>query len=278
MRMRQIASSAVFVILLVWPVLAQPPFAQTPTVNEIMTRVAANQARSVEARKQFVYRQNKLVRLRRADGKLACDQRQEYTVTPMPRGIKRQLVHSESHGDGWCRVDDDSDTKGSVETLDDSSDGISRDLFPLTTGEQQKYEYRFEGTDSVSGRQVYRISFRPSHHRDPDGGEGYWKGEALIDAEEFQPVQVVTDLTAKIPIPVRILLGTNVRGVGFTVSYRRVADGVWFPASFGGEFEVRALFFFKRSISINTKNSDFQRATVDTNVVFDDAPDGPGER
>ncbi len=102
-----------------------------------------------------------------------------------------------------------------------------------------------------------------------DGDEGYWKGETLVDAMEFQPVLVTTDLTAKVPMAVRILLGTNVRGVGFTVSYQRMPDGIWFPTGFGGEFELHALFFYKRTVSVNVKNSDFRRADVVSSLAFE---------
>ena len=82
-------------------------------------------------------------------------------------------------------------------------------------------------------------------------------------------MQVSTDLTVGVPLPVRILLGTSVHGIGFNVSYRRLADGVWFPSGFGGEFSVRALFFFKQVVSINVTNSDFRRTDVNSAVTFD---------
>jgi hypothetical protein len=47
-------------------------------------------------------------------------------------------------------------------------------------------------------------------------------------------------------------------------------DGIWFPASFGGEFEVRAVFFYKRTISVNLKNSDFRRTEVNSTLAFGD--------
>jgi hypothetical protein len=150
-----------------------------------------------------------------------------------------------------------------------SADGIPYDLFPLTAREQRKYSYQMEGSETYHGRQVYRIGFRPNRQRDEDGDEGCWKGETLVDAMEFQPVLVTTDLTAKVPMAVRILLGTNVRGVGFTVSYQRMPDGIWFPTGFGGEFELHALFFYKRTVSVNVKNSDFRRADVVSSLAFE---------
>jgi hypothetical protein len=254
---------------------ALPALAQTPAIDEIMSRVAANQAKSVEARKQYVYRQQELFSLHKANGKLACQQKREYTVTPTPKGVVKHVVKSEVNGDDSCTVNYESDSGESTESISHeagnghSADGIPHDLFPLTAGDQRLYSYRLEGIETYRGRKAYRIAFLPNHQRDKDGDEGYWKGEALIDALEFQPILVTTDLTAKVPMAVRILLGTNVRGVGFTVSYQRMPDGIWFPASFGGEFEVRALFFIKRSVAINVTNSDFRRTDVVSTLAFD---------
>jgi len=153
-------------------------------------------------------------------------------------------------------------------SLGKTKDGLPRGLFPLTTEEQSVYEYKLVGTQMHGGRRVYRVTFRPNKQKDASGNRGYWKGEALIDAEEFQPVRVNTDLTIGIPLPVRILLGTSVHGIGFNVSYQRLADGAWFPSGFGGEFSVRALFFFKQVVSVNVTNSDFRHTDVNSTVTF----------
>lgn len=244
-----------------------------PSVADIMARVAANQEKSVEARTRYVYKQEQLFALRRASGKLACQVAREYTIAPGPSGLERKLVQSKETGDGSCDGDNKvtvnvdgavAESMGSKPEKRDSD--VPRQLFPLTSREQRLYVYKLEGEESYRGRRAYRISFLPKREGED---EGAWKGEALIDAEEFQPVQVATDLAVKIPLAVRLLLGTNVRGLGFSVSYQRVADGVWFPASFGGELKLNALFFYRRSITINVKNSDFQRTDVTSNVAFE---------
>ena len=56
-----------------------------------MARVAANQAKSVEARKQFVYKQEVTDALRRTNGKTACQEKREYTVAPGPNGVTRKI-------------------------------------------------------------------------------------------------------------------------------------------------------------------------------------------
>jgi hypothetical protein len=267
-----------------WTLLAaSAACCQTPPIDDMMARVAANQEKSVEARKQFVYRQEELIRMLGSHGKVDCEQRLEYTVTPSATGIERLLVPNPengqtehcgmhvaiSNGEGLSVGSSTTETDSLSASLGKSRDGVPSGLFPLTADAQRLYQYKLEGKEQYEGRPVYRVSFRPNHRKNDDGIPGFGKGKALIDAQEFQPVKVVTDLTFGIPASVQILLGTNVHGIGFTVTYRRLADGVWFPAEFGGEFSVRALFFFKQSVSLNTKNSDFKRADVNSLVSYE---------
>ena len=263
-------------------IAASAGFSQTPSIDDIMGRVAANQAKSVEARKKFVYRQQELVAMHQSNGKMTCEQRREYTVIPMADGIERRLLNPpEENGDvRRCNVDLSGSSGESLSvttgsegdsfstSLGKTKDGVPRGLFPLTAEEQHVYEYKLASTEMHAGRKVYRVTFRPNKHKDASGNQGYWKGEALIDAEEFQPVHVNTDLTIGIPLPVRILLGTSVHGIGFSVSYQRLDDGVWFPSGFGGEFSVRALFFFKQVVSVNVSNRDFRHTDVKSTLTF----------
>ena len=148
----------------------------------------------------------------------------------------------------------------------DSRDGISADLFPLTPDEQSKYSFKLLGAEQYRGRDVYRISFEPKPKQDFD--DASWKGEALIDAAEFQPVSVYSKLAFNIPKAVKILLGTDIKGLGFSLTYQKFEDGVWFPVSYGGEFAVRAVFFYKRTISVNMTNTEFHRTNVNSNVIW----------
>ena len=103
------------------------------------------------------------------------------------------------------------------------------------------------------GREVYRVAFEPKPHQEFD--EAAWKGEAMIDAAEYQPVCVHTSAGVQDPARGEDLLGTDIKGLGFSVTYQKFEEGVWFPVSYGGEFEVRAVFFYKRTISVNMVNS-----------------------
>ena len=116
--------------------------------------------------------------------------------------------------------------------------------------------------EEYRGRDVYRIRFRP-------GSDAAWSGEVLVDVAESQPVLVTSELSRSVPLWVQTVFGTNLRGLGFKVAYQRFDEGVWFPVSYGGEFEMRLLFAYKRKISIAVRNSGFRKARVTSNIEYD---------
>jgi hypothetical protein len=249
----------------------------SPSVQQIMARVAANQDRGQKARAEYVYEQRIHVASLRTNGKLAREETTDYLVTPTPDGTKKELKHIdgrywhkgkyvEFHGEPVPEADS---LDGSLVhdfcvdfTKDQSKDGLGRDLFPLTSEEQKKYLFELAGQETVQGRKVYRVGFRPR-----DKNELTWAGEALIDAKEFEPVRVYTKLSRKMPFFVRTLLGTDLPGLGFNVEYRRFDEGIWFPVSFGTEFRLRAVFFINRDITVSLENSAFQRAKVQSKIL-----------
>jgi hypothetical protein len=143
-----------------------------------------------------------------------------------------------------------------------SKDGLAKGLFPLTSKRQQDYLFQLIGQQKLNGRDVYHVSFRPKDKSDFD-----WKGEAFIDTAEFEPVVVYTEMSRKIPLAVRTLLGTNLPGLGFSVTYDRQPDGVWFPVSFGTEFRMRVLFFIARDISMSLMNTHFEKTHADARIL-----------
>jgi len=268
------------VILLSLAIL--PALADEPTVDQIMARVAENQARAQDMRRAYVYNQKVLARFHRTNGKLAREEKLEYLVTPTPAGVEKKMTHFEgqvARGGQLVSYDDpgkeikDLDIDGDLMrdmvndmTADkETKDGIGHDLFPLTAAEQAKYIYTLEGKEVIHGEPGYRVSFRPKPHAE----DADWKGEALIDAAECQPVMVTTSLAWHMPMAVKLLLGTDVKGVGFTVNYEKFDDGLWFPVGYGGEFHVRAVFFYARNMSISMVNSGFTRAKVSSKIAYD---------
>jgi hypothetical protein len=147
-------------------------------------------------------------------------------------------------------------------------------LFPLTSKEQRKYEFRLEGTEDYRGTPVYRITFapkkKPSIYDDDDNGS--WAGEVLVERNEYQPVLVTSRLAVKIPAWVKVLFGINVQQLGFKVTYKKFDEGLWFPVTYGGEFKLKALFLYSRRIGISMQNSGFQHAVVESKVNFSGIP------
>ncbi len=259
--------------------------AQPPDIDRIMYRVAANQATAQEMRLRYVYSQKQLLRMTRSSGKLAREERREYVVAPGIHHVKKELakfagkyeykgayVPYDRPGYHYKGLDIDGDLIDdmSKDMTDDgnSRDGIARDMFPLTYHQQLMYDFRLVGVETYRGHEVYRVRFQPKPHVHCEDCDTLWKGEALIDAAESQPVLVTTSMALKIPLVVKTLLGTDIKGLGFSVSYQKFEDGVWFPVSYGGEFEVKGLFFYKRTISVNLVNSDFHRADVQSAVAY----------
>ena len=263
--------------------------AQTqPDVTEIMQKVGQNVAKAEARRREFVYTQKQTLRMIRSNGQIAREEHREYSVIPLPKKTKKTLVHFDGrYGVNGKFVSYDKpayrykgvDIDGElIDNLSDEvnakgrRDGIDPDLFPLSLKLQRQYSYKLNGTETVRGHQVYRIHFEPLHkpHIDDVDDGAIWKGDALIDVEELQPVSVQTSMAYKIPAAVKILLGTNITGMGYSITFEKFDDGVWFPVSCGGEFDVRGLFFYKRTMTVSLVNSDFRKQDVNSSIAYTD--------
>jgi len=153
---------------------------------------------------------------------------------------------------------------------DKSKDGINARLFPLTSKNQANYIFRMIGRERLNSRDVFHIAFRPK-----DKNDFGWSGDAYIDTTARQPVLVTTAMARKIPFAVRTLLGTNVPGLGFTVTYAPQPDGVWFPVTFSTEFKIHVLYFFHRQIFLNAENREFEKTHVTSRIVGESTPVEP---
>jgi hypothetical protein len=260
-----------------------PPGTDAPTADAIMSNVAANQDRAEILRKEYVYKQHIHIVTHKPKGRLLREETTDYDVVPMPDGTEKQL--KTITGRYWNKKEyvtfqgepvpgTGSLDGGLIQGLRDdlsnekSKDGLARDLFPLTTEEQKRYEFKLLGQETEDARSVYHIGFRPK-----DKGDTDWAGEAFIDATDFQPVRVFTKLSRRIPFVVRTVLGTDLPGIGFNVVYKRQQDGVWFPATFGTEFRLHVLFFINRDISIALANTAFEHTHVETRIKIQGSVD-----
>jgi hypothetical protein len=246
------------------------------TAERIMARVAENQDRAEKLRAEYVYQQRVHVVSKKPHGKLMRDETASYHVVPTPDGIQKEnekitgkyLVHGKYVDFEGPPVPDPDGMDAELirQFRDDfanakSKDGMAKDLFPLTSEEQKEMEFRLVGEEPMDGRSAFRVAFRPK-----DKDEFTWAGDAWIDKQDFQPIYVATKMSRRIPLGVRVLLGTDVPGLGFSVHYRRQEDGVWFPTSFGTEFQLRVLFFLNREIAISLDNREFEHTHVKTKI------------
>ena len=214
-----------------------------PTVEDldglqIMKRVASTMESTVDARRQYVYKQKINARLVRTNGQVARAEKRHYNVAPGPEKTEKSLVtlEGEYHKSkkeiirytepGFEKGGMDIDG-GIMEDLiedlvddKDSRDGIPHSFFPLRTKDLSAFHFTYKDTIEVKGRKAYRVAFQPAskENRCSEGGDCSWrpwKGEAIIDAEDYQPVRIYSDLDVKMPWGVKVFLGTNLRQTGF---------------------------------------------------------------
>jgi hypothetical protein len=274
--------------------------AASPTIAEdataIMVRVATNVEKAVEARRQYVYQQSVRASLVRTNGQFARREKRQYLVIPSATGTEKKLVSFQGeYRKGKQSVTyqepltDNQDAGIDAELLQDlteelinakdARDGIPHNLFPLRSVDLPAYAFTMKGELQHQGRRTYRIAFEPAKKtrdmcvhvsKDEDNCVNTpWMGEAWIDAAELEPVRIDTHLAFKVPWAVRTFLGTNLKQTGFAITYQRVGDGVWFPATYGTEFQLDVLFFYKRTIAMNLESSGFQKTDATSKIEYD---------
>jgi hypothetical protein len=292
--------------------VAQGPPAPALTADQIMARVAANQDAANALRTHFVYTQHAHV-VSRTGKTVRCEETTDTRVTPTANGSQQQLLKLEGRllarhhyltytslpsGDladktikdenDSFRVQEDSGEldRSLVENLrhnllgketsnskdgSSSKDGIAAGLFPLTSKAANHYTYRLLGHEMRNGHDCFHIAFQPK----PQDDEYDWKGDAWIDSVAYQPIIVRTRLDKDIPFAVRLLLGTSLPGLGFTVTYAPQStgttpadfDALWFPSTFGTEFKMHIFFFLNRTILLDARNLDFEKTHVSSQIV-----------
>ena len=285
-------------LVLTLPLAAHQPTEASLTAEAIMARVAANQDTAEADRDHYVYIQH--ARVTSHKGKtVMCEETTDTRVTPVGKKSHQELLklngryllkgqyvtytelpykkHDDDNPQNTqlsISTGDDESDRNLVEdmrhnfTNDNSKDGIAANLFPLTTKALKEENFKLLGRERMNGREVFRIAFTPK-----DKSDYGWKGDAFIDTTAFQPVLIHTALSRNIPFAVRALLGTNVPGLGFSVTYGPQPDGVWFPTSFGTEFKIKILFFYSRSITISAENRDFEKTHVTSTILESPTPE-----
>ena len=260
-----------------------------------MSKVAANVEKAAEARKQYVYQQRVRSSLIRGRGQPSRKEDREYSVFPGEKGTDKKLVSFKgeyrkgkamiSYSEPGFKYQDNDIDGELIEDINDdlvndkqSRDGIPHSLFPLRSKDLPQYRFSMKGEIEYKGRRTYQILFEPlktvhcihigSDDKDDCGGQT-WKGEAWIDAAELQPVRIDTQLAFSIPWGVRVFLGTNFRQMGFSVTYVRVGENVWFPATYGTEFRFNVLWGYRRTITLAMESSGFQKTDAVSKIEYD---------
>ena len=72
--------------LLLLALAAAVACAQPPAIDDIMRRVALNQAKSQDLRTSYLYHQKQVLKAVRGNGKIAREEHREYDIAPKPRG------------------------------------------------------------------------------------------------------------------------------------------------------------------------------------------------
>jgi len=290
------ARTAPFALIGLVGVLVNGARAQGLDPAAIMEKMAARVETAAEARRQYVYQQMVRTNLIRSDNKMSRWEKREYTVTPDADGTRKELVslrgeyregnkmvpYSEK---GKKYKESDVDAELADELTDDlvnekkSKDGIPHSLFPLRSKDLGHYKFTSKGEEDYRGRRSYRIAYEPAQktlcvvigdEEEASKCEGSsWKGEIWVDAEEFQPVRIDSQLAFKIPWGIRVFLGTNLSQTGFSVNYQRVAENVWFPVTYGTEFRVSVLFRYKRTITLALESSGFRKTAATSKIEYD---------
>jgi len=254
--------------------------AQTPSADEIMRRVSENVDRAQAARAEYVYDQDVFIRLKRANGKLAREESRKYIIAPTQTGAKRKLVNVDGkilHGGKEISYSQRGYREKEMDIDGALVDSFAREImwrrnsvgpmvywFPLESKQLDKYAFKLEGEERYHGYDVFRISFREIDLKDS------WRGEVLVERNEFQPVLVTSAWTGHVPAAVTIALGTNVRQIGAKITYQRFDKDVWFPVRCGGEMKLRVLFLYARTIAFSATNADFRKTDVQSSIQFED--------
>lgn len=261
-------------------------FAQQPTAEEIMTRVAANQDRAVAARERFVFTHTSRVRLLKRNRKPVWDETRVYAVAPTAEGLESELVRSygerKEKGDQVVfefdgeKLDEGGIDSSLVNSLHDEfspqrreRDGFWSDLYPFTSKQNGIYRYSLLAETMEAGRKVYRIGYEPVDKRSVFHDGGAWEGEVVVDAAEWQPVRISSNLAKKVPLWARTFFGINLRQLGFGTSYERLEEDVWFPASYGGEFTIKLFHFYRRLATISVVAGEFRRTDTESSIEYE---------
>lgn len=259
------------------------------TADGIMQRVIENQSRAQEARKQWVYTQEVFARSTQRNKTLMREETRTYRVLPSAKSNKREPLtvvgqrrvkgKLESYNQAISDSEDDSVDEWVSDVTSSSKDEEAKkggfgfrdafgpNVFPLAGDKLKGYIFTKKNDAGFRGHSVYAVEYKPRKNGKYHYVGDPWEGEVLVEKDSFQPVFISSFLEFKMPTAVKVLLGTNIRDLGFKIEYDKFGD-VWFPVKSSGEFKLDAVWFFKRNGSYSMKCYDFQKATAESSITF----------
>lgn len=254
------------------------------TAGEIMERVIENQTRAQAARQRWVFTQEVFARSTQRNQTLMREETRTFRVLPSEKSVQRELlgvrgqrrVKGQLTGYQAPLPEDEDSIDDWVSELasgrDEQHQGGWRDVFgpnvfPLAGDKVKGYNFTRRPDSEFRGHSVYVVEYKPKKHGKYHYEGDPWEGEVLVEKETFQPVFISSFLEFKMPLAIKVFLGTNLRDLGFKIEYGKFGD-VWFPVRGSGEFKVDAIWFFKRNGSYSMKCYDFQKATADSTITF----------
>jgi hypothetical protein len=255
---------------------------------DLMRRVAENVEKPNPLRREFVYTQKTHARLLRTNAKVAREERREYHVLPKEDGVEHKMVAFEGFyekGKKLLPYDDpefrqkklDLDGELIEDFIDDhtadggSRDGIKLEYFPIRTKDLEFYNFEFVAEQTIENRRAARIRFAPKSKN----WQHLWEGETIIDLEDAFPLRIQTKMARKLPAAVRTLMGTNLKQFGFNVTFTRLEKDLWFPKTFGTEFQIDLFFGYKRVVAMSMESSDFRRTNAASTIAFEGVESKP---
>ncbi len=259
----------------------------TLTADAIMQRVIENQTQAQEARKQWVYTQEIFARSTQRNKTLMREETRTFRVLPLEKTTKRELLSVagqrrvknklEVYHRALSSEEDDSidewvsELAECKESHDESKGGIrdafGPNVFPLAGDQLKGYRFTRKNDTEFRGHSVYAVEYKPLKNGKYDYVGDPWEGEVLVEKARFQPVFISSFLEFRMPIAVKILLGTNIRDLGFKIEYDKFGE-VWFPVEGSGEFKLDAVWFFKRNGTYSMKCYDFKKGTAESSITF----------
>lgn len=127
------------------------------------------------------------------------------------------------------------------------------------------FNFKLEGTETVNGRDVYKLSATPRPGYQPPNNHAKvltgMKGTMWIDKETLQWVKV----EAKVIHPVSIegFLARVNPGTRFELQQAPVTPGVWLPTFFSMQARAKVLFVFSHNAQEQDTFFDYRKASAD---------------